>query len=126
MTVEAIDYKGKGVQVTISPEAREILEKFGYTFPMKDGKLFWDLRGNIVGLDVDDHDEHDSLVLFMKVIDTPVGKHVFLCRTFTLRSTSHQIHEHYIVITDPPDSTPFKGLPANHELAIRNCPIVEA
>lgn len=121
----AIDYEGKGVKVTISAEARTLLEAFGYTFPMKDGKLFWDLRGSIVGLDVDDHDEHDSLVLFMKKIDTDEGPRVFLCRTYSLRLTGNRVHEHYLMCSDRPDAEPFKGLHRNDERAVRNCPIIE-
>lgn len=117
----AIDYHGKGAFVTVTAEARAILEEFGYSFPVKNGRLCWDLPG-CVEFDVSENDAHTSLVLTIKDINTAEGKRVFVCRSHATKAGKH-VHSDFIFRPDWA-SGPFCPILPGDELN-RYCTAIE-
>src|SRR6185369_7706641 len=108
---QAIDYQGKGAIGTVTAPARAILERHGYSFPMKAGRLCWNLPGTgCVELDVSAQAAHSSIVLHMQDIDTPEGKSVFLCRTYTMKGSHEHRHSHHLFRAEMMPN-PFRDLP---------------
>jgi len=119
----AIDYRGIGALITVTAEARAILEEFGYSFPIKNGRLCWDLPGSgCVEFDVSENDEHTSLVLIIKDIDTAEGKKVFVCRSHVTKAGRH-VHSDFI-FRPALAPAPFRPILPGDELN-RHCSTIE-
>lgn len=114
--VDAIKYTGNGVFVTITPIARKVLEDFGYSFPIKNGKLMWCLNSDqCVELDVSEEDEHLSLLLNIKDARTLMGGvRVVMYRGYTMKNGKDFVSHHIFDPKKAPD--PFPHVSCDHKL----------
>ena len=116
-----IEYQIGNFEFGVTTGARIVLEKYGYSFPLVDGKMTWCLNGKeCAELEIQERNPAKAFKLFIQdVVDEQYGtKEILLCRRYTTMENKEV--KNFLVFNPAQMPRPFEELKPDDPL-IKRC-----